>query len=195
MIDSQYSNANDVFKGDLFRVQEKVLTIGKKYFIYRGQEQVGFCKQKMFKLKEDIRIYTDENMDRELMKIKQEQVLDFSGSFQVIDSATNELLGILKRKGLKSIIVDEWHIFNSNREQIGKIKEDSVIMGIIRRKLPFIPNELYIRHHGSKIAVIKEHFKIWGNKYDLFINNDQKMTLDRRLAVAVLLMMALFESK
>jgi hypothetical protein len=39
-------------------IKQKVLTLGRKYFIYDSRGAlIGFCKQKMFKMKEDIRIF------------------------------------------------------------------------------------------------------------------------------------------
>src|SRR5881628_2303692 len=50
-------------------------------------------KQKLLKLKEDIRVYSDESMTRELFQIRQQQIIDIWGTFAVIDSASNALLG------------------------------------------------------------------------------------------------------
>ena len=36
----------------------------------------GFCKQKAFKLKEDIRLYADESMADELLKISARSIID-----------------------------------------------------------------------------------------------------------------------
>ena len=120
--------------------------------------------------------------------------MDFSGSFKVTDSSTNELLGILKRKGFTSLFFDEWAIMDRNRKEVGLITEDSALLGLIRRRIPMIPNVLFIEYNGKRIAKIVEHFKFWGNEYDLFIENDPNKSLDRRLAVAALLMMAMFET-
>jgi len=80
------------------RLCKKVLALTNRYWIEDSQGNVlGFSKQKMFKLKEDIRIYTDEKMRDELFRIKQTQIVDVWGKFAVIDSKTNEILGYLKR--------------------------------------------------------------------------------------------------
>ena len=48
-----------------YKMRKKVLTIWNKYWIEDGNGKIlGFTKQKMFKLKEDIRIYTDENIQQ-----------------------------------------------------------------------------------------------------------------------------------
>ena len=58
-------------------------------------------KQKAFKLKEDIRLYTGEDMQTEVLSIQARQVLDFSAAYDVIDSATRMKVGALKRKGMR----------------------------------------------------------------------------------------------
>lgn len=41
---------------------------------------IGFCQQKAFKLKEDIRIYTDDSRQNERLAIKARQIIDFSAA-------------------------------------------------------------------------------------------------------------------
>jgi len=55
-----------------YTIRRKILTVfGAKFHVYREDGSVaGFSHQKAFKLKEDIRLYTDESMAEELMSIK-----------------------------------------------------------------------------------------------------------------------------
>ena len=52
-----------IWAQNAYRIRKKVLAIANKYWIedQRGK-MLGFAKQKMFRLKEDIRVYTDEKM-------------------------------------------------------------------------------------------------------------------------------------
>ena len=62
---------------NFYRIRKKVLTVGNKYWIEDPSGNLlAYTKQKLFKLKEDIRIYTDESMNMELFHIKQEQIFD-----------------------------------------------------------------------------------------------------------------------
>src|SRR5512137_1669740 len=68
------------FVGHKFQLDLKLISFGNKYYLYDGSKNIiGFIAQKMFTFKEDIRIFTDETMSYEMMKIKQEQIIDFSG--------------------------------------------------------------------------------------------------------------------
>ena len=81
------------FVGHHFTMDLKLISFGNKYFLYDGYKNlIGFVAQKIFTIRDDIRIFTDESMSYEMMRIKQEQMIDFSGSFQVIDSLSAAIL-------------------------------------------------------------------------------------------------------
>ena len=93
--------AEDIWTQPFYRIKKKSLTIGNKYWI---EDQIGtmlgFSAQKLFKLKEDIRIYSDDSKSHELFRIQQQQILDAWGNFAIIDSHTNTKLGFVRRKEL-----------------------------------------------------------------------------------------------
>jgi uncharacterized protein YxjI len=59
---------------------------------------VMYANQKGFKLKEDIRLYTGEDMTKELITIRARSILDISATYDVTDATTGEKLGALRRK-------------------------------------------------------------------------------------------------
>ncbi len=147
---------------------------------------VGFCKQKVFKLKEDIRIYQSKDMNREVFRIKQKNILDFSGTFEVIDSMTNQTIGFLKRKGFKSMIKDEWILMDPQKREIGRVKEDSTFMALMRRYiLSIIPYKYKIYHQGTHIGNLNEKFTFVRDIYNLNIFNDPDFKIDRRMLLSI----------
>ena len=187
--------AQQYFQGNNFVIKQKKLSVGNKYYLEDASgRQIGFVHQKLLKLKEDIRIYTDQNMNTEMMKIKQEQIIDFSGSYQVMDSQSGELIGILKRKGLKSMIKDEWLILDKNRQEVGMIKERGGASWFIRRFLiSSLPYKYDILLRGNPVGMVTEKFQIIGDTYYVDLNQDPNRTMDRRLAIAAGLMMDIGE--
>lgn len=171
--------------------------MGHKYFIEDGGGNLlAFCKQKIFKLKEDIRIYTDKSMTQELFRIKQENILDFSGTFQVIDSRTERTIGYLKRMGFKSIIKDEWILMDPNKQEIGRVKEDSTGMALLRRYvLSMIPYKYKIYYRGHQIGTYNEKFTLIKDIYDLEINGDPGFNLDRRLLLSIAICLDAIENE
>ena len=114
----------DRFGHDLYMVRKKVFQIfGGAFHIYDPSGEVAFfSKLKAFKLKEDIRLYTGEDMMTEALIIQARSVIDISAVYDVYDPATNERVGALKRKGLKSILKDEWMFLDSADREIGLLK-------------------------------------------------------------------------
>lgn len=137
-----------------YTIRRKVFTVlGKKFHIYdRDDNLVGFSKQKAFKLKEDIRIYKDESMEEEWLKIAARSVIDFSAAYDVTDSRTGEAIGTLRRKGLKSMFRDSWEVLDANEVPVGQIQEDSALMATIRRLSDYgwmLPQKFTLKPEGG----------------------------------------------
>ncbi len=118
-----------------YLIRRKVLSLfGAQFHIYNPQQQlIGYCKQKAFKLKEDIRIYSDETQSCEILHIQARNIIDFSACYDVIDSQTGMVLGAWRRKGFTSLIRDNWELLDVAGNVIGQLKEDSLGLALIRR--------------------------------------------------------------
>ena len=86
---------------------------------------VLYSEQKAFKLREDIRLYSDETKAEELITISARSIIDFSAAYDVVDATTGERVGALRRKGLSSILRDEWLILDVDEIELGRINECS----------------------------------------------------------------------
>ena len=97
-----------IFEMNQYLVQEKFLKIfGNTFWIKDLQGNVvAYSKQKAFKLKEDIILYTDDTMTQPLLQIKARSVIDWGATYDVTDPSTGELLGSVKTTGLKSLVRD-----------------------------------------------------------------------------------------
>ncbi len=180
-----------------YQLQQKVLAVAMQYRILDPSGGlVGYVKQKVLKLKEDIRIFADDSMQQEVLLIKQKQVLDFTGAFAVSDPATGQLVGYLKRKGLKSIMKDEWEILDAQVQIVGLIYEAGGLMTTLRRFisfLAFIPKTYNVELNGQIVSIFKQKFKAIGDIWDLDFSGDPNHDLDRRLGICGALMMSMVE--
>ena len=88
-----------------YLIREKFLKIfGNKFHIVDEQNTLyGFCEQKRFRIKEDIRLYDDESKNNEWLVIKQRNLVDAWGGFDIFDPINNQHLGSVRRKFWKSI--------------------------------------------------------------------------------------------
>ena len=188
----------DPFSLDQYMARRKVFTMFTgKFHIYDPQENlVAYVEQKAFKLKEDITVFADEEKQNALLNIKAQQVIDFSAGYNVQDVATGEIVGALKRKGLKSILRDEWIIFNAGGEEIGRIREDSAFLAAIRRLItPLIPQSYSIELNGQPVGSIKQNFNPFVQKLNVDLRSDPGRQLDRRVALAAVVLLLAIEGK
>jgi len=188
--------ANAAFQQNEYLVRRKILAlVGAKFYIEDQQgNMIGFSKQKAFKLKEDIRIFTDESMAHELISIKARKMLDISSAYDVVDSATQQRIGVLKRKGIKSAFLrDEWTVMDANESPIGLIKEDSTLLALIRRHITnLVPQTYDFELGGQVVGKAKQNFNLFAPKMHCDFSFDTGKKLDRRLALsAVILLMAI----
>lgn len=188
---------NNLFNQSEYIIRKKVFSImGAKLHIYNSSEELLLYSQmKAFKLKEDIALYTDESMQKELLRIKARTMIDFSATYDVYDSETGETLGALRRKGLKSIVKDEWIILDARDKEIGYIKEDSVFMALLRRVITLIPQKYNVEIGNMVIPAFRQNFNPFVTKIIADFSEDRQGLLDRRLGLAAAILLCAIEGK
>jgi hypothetical protein len=155
-----------------------------------------FVKQKAFKLKEDISIFSDESQTKELLKIKTNSIVDFSGTYDVLDSSTNEKVGSLRRKGFKSILKDEWDVLDASGNAIAIVAEDNILKALLRRLLTnLIPQTFFITAGGTTIGILKQSFNPFLPQFRVDFSMDSGKVLDRRLGIATITLLQIIEGK
>lgn len=123
------------FSRGYYLFRRKVFKIfGGAFHVYDENKQLLlYARQKAFKLREDFRVYSDATMQTEMLTILTPQILDISATYGVRDATTGEVVGALKRKGLKSIFKDEWLFLGPQGQEIGRLKERSVMGALMSR--------------------------------------------------------------
>ena len=144
-----------------YMIRKKILSLlGTKFHVYDPAGNViGYSKQKAFKLKEDIRVYRDETEAEELLVIKARSALDFSASYDVTDPSGRKI-GVLRRKGLASMLRDSWQVLDAGENLVGNLQEDSMALAMIRRFVAnIIPQSFSLKDQsGRELATFKQHF-------------------------------------
>jgi uncharacterized protein YxjI len=192
----QTSATSPLWLQNQYLIRKKVLTVGNKYWIEdTGGNIIGFCKQKILKLKEDIRIYTDESMSYELFRIQQQQILDVVGNFAVIDSANNVIIGYVQRDVWSVVGRDTWDIQNAYKQSIGKITEKSLGRALTRKYMPMgglVPEKMQVELNGQVVAELNQDFKVIGDIWNL-ICYSVPADFDRRVLIACMILMGTIE--
>lgn len=164
--------------GEQYTIRRKVIKIlGAGFHIYNAEGRViGYCKQKALRLREDLRICTNESCTDELLRITTKSVLDISGTYDVVD-ATNVRVGSLTRAGIKSSFVrDEWTIRDADGQIVGTLREDSTWKALVRRYVNDVaflfPQSFHLTDPvGRELAVFRQHFNIFVYRLGLSIKN------------------------
>lgn len=188
----------DRFGLNQYMIRRKVLKLfGGAFHIYDPQGNLVFFSQmKAFKLKEDIRLYTGEDMREEILTIHARNVLDISAVYDVLDATTQQKVGALKRKGLKSILRDEWIVMDAQDREIGSIHEDSTLKALLRRFLTnLIPQSFYIEMSGVQVCTLQQNFNPFVLKLTVDFTPDRANQLDRRLGIAAAILLSAIEGR
>lgn len=171
--------------------------LGAKMRLYdKSGNLMFFVQQAAFKLREDIRVYSDETKSTEMLTIKARQIMDFSAAYDVIDSLTGQKVGALKRKGWSSIIRDKWIVMDPNDHELGEIVEDNPALAIVRRFLTnLVPQNFDVNFGTKKVLDLRQHFNPFIFKMDVDFSVDPSATMDRRLGVAAAVLLCAIEGR
>jgi len=186
------------FNSDRFTLKKQVLSLTGVFRLYDQSEQViAYSRQKMFKLREDIRVYTDEEQSQELLYIQARQIIDFSAAYDVYDPLQGNLVGTLRRRGMRSIIRDEWDVLAPGDQPLGKLIEDSAARAAVRRLLlgALLPQDYDVLIDNQRVMDLKQRFNLFRYELDLDFSFDTARRLDHRLGIAAAILLAAVEGK
>lgn len=199
-VDTELPSPLSSFHHPSYLIRQKVFKLfGGAFHIFDPSGQLVFySKQKAFKLKEDIRIYTGEDMATEVLTIRTDQVLDLGATYHVHDSQQGGAhVGSLKRKALKSILRDEWLLLDPSGQELGIIQEDSTALALLRRfMVGWLLPQKYLGSIGNQpVSLFTRNFNPFVSKVHLDYSMDTQGLLDRRLGIAAVIMLLAVEGK
>ncbi|MDQ2179685.1 hypothetical protein [Marinifilum sp. D714] len=181
----------------------KVSTIANDFTATDADGKIlAYVRQKMFKLKEDIQIYSDETRTKQNYSIKADKWLDFSTAYKFLDEDQKEF-GKVVRKGWKSIWKAEYKIFNGSehekyniREENGWIKVlDSIlsqvpVLGILTGYL-FNPSYIVKDQDEQEIIRLKKMPSFFGRRFELTKLGEMDEEDDDRIMLSLMMMILL----
>ena len=183
----------------------KITTLASDFNITdRNGNYVAYVRQKMFRLKEDVIVFSDESRTKELFNIKANQWIDFNASYMMTDLLTGKKFGSLARKGVRSIWKSRYDIIDENDQLKYQINEDNGWIKVFDSFLGEIPilgmltgyflNPSYTvkDNAGKEYFRLKKMPSLVGRRFQLerLIDIDDE---DESLVVLSFLMMVLLE--
>ncbi len=187
---------SQLFQMDHYLIQTKFWRIFGGAFWFKDLEGniIAYSKQKRFKLKEDIVLYTDESCTQPLLQIKARSMIDVWSTYDITDPNTGEHIGSVRRQGLKSILKDSWKLLDVQGNQYGELIEDS--NALLRRFIPFgglIPAKYHFEIPGNNGITLHQQFNPIIKRSLITIPPGHPM--DRRMVAAIALLNSAIEGR
>jgi uncharacterized protein YxjI len=190
------------YERDVFLVNQKMRAFGKsKFCIYDDRQQPLFYAERGVQIipqRRDITVYADESATQHLLTLRQEHNLELiRREYTINDEETGEKVGFASRHNIKSWFRRRWDVTDASGAAF-VVQENSTFMTIVRRAVDWIP---YVDMVGWLIPTNFEFFaadpagltklgtfnrkRSITDKYVLDLTADAMRRLDRRLAVAL----------
>ena len=119
----------------------KVMALAPQIYVTdAAKNEVFYVKQKMFKLRDAISVFSDHNQTQQVASIQADRMVDFSASFQITDAAGTALGGI-RRQGMRSLWKVSFQLLDAGGQVDGTIAEENPfakIMDAMFAKIPFV---------------------------------------------------------
>lgn len=157
----------------------KILALASQIYIRDADNLLmGYVKQKMFKLKEDINVFADEQQKQHLYNIKADRILDFSANYRFSD-ASGGAIGSIKRKGMRSIFKAHYLISDASGNQVMEIREENgwiKVVDALIGELPVIgmftgyffnPSYIVSRSETDQVARLAKEAAFFEGKFQL----------------------------
>lgn len=186
-----------VFQQDRFIARQKAFTWKAQfYFEDSNGNALAFLQKKVFTWKDEIRVFTDESLTMELLSIKARKIIDWGSAFDVTDSINHQLVGVLKRRGWKSLLRAEWILVDAGDQEIGRIRESSAFMAFLRRFVTNLLPQIYtFEVRGQEVGRAKQRLNFFVPRMEADFSSDPGRILDRRLALAAIVLLMSVEGR
>jgi uncharacterized protein YxjI len=201
---------------DRFTIRQRVRLVGNRYEVrVAGPEDeegelVAFVQQKTFALKEDLRFFADEDKTKELFRVKARQRFDPAARYTVTD-ADGVTIGEVAKAFKRSLARSTWRIYDTpgSDKELAWATERSLFRSLLRRLLSlggFIPivgdvlGLIPIRYHfdffiGERdVGGFERKFGL-RDRYLLDLSGDQERRIDRRVAIALAVLMDALQAR
>lgn len=163
---------------------------------------IVYVKQKLFKLKEAVTVFGDEQQNQPLFNLKADRIIDFSARYNFTDQ-NGIPIGAVKRQGMKSLWKAQYDIFEGEstvltiREENGWIKVLDGIFGeipIVGMFSGYLFHPAYLVSHLDAGVVLRMEKQPAFFEGKFIIEKKAEMSVpDEQRALLSLIMMILLE--
>lgn len=168
-------------------------------------KMLAYVRQKLFKFKEAIDVYSDEQKENLIYRINADRIIDFNASYAFSDEE-EQVFGHVGRKGMRSLFKAHYEIFDNDKKIEFTISEENPwakfwdamlsevpLLGIFTGYL-FNPRYIVKREDGTEVVRLSKEPSFWGRKFKIDKLSDVDKGEDERLMLS-LMMMSLLERR
>ena len=204
LLDSNFTTKQE-FKEFAFpmKFQFKIGTIYNDFVATDADgKTVAYVRQKLFKFKESILIYTEESKANLQYKIDADRIIDFNASYSFTDN-TDKFLGRVGRKGMRSLLKANYQIFDENGTHQYSIREENPwtkvfdallceipLLGLFSGYL-FNPRYVISSVDGTQVARLSKEKSFFGRTFKLDKISDLQQDDGERMMLALMMMVLL----
>lgn len=164
-----------------------------------------YVKQKLFKLKEAVTVFADDQQQNALATVAADRILDFNAEY-FMAHPSGDRFGSLKRHGRRSIFSTHYDIKQGD-EVVASIKEEDAIKRFLEAILSGIPiigffavmflNPTYLvtRADGTLVMKLKKLPAFFEGKFEISQHAEVSEEEEQRLLTGILMMALLERSK
>lgn len=156
----------------------------------RDGQLIMYIKHPLFRFREEFMVYADEAQTRPLLRVKSKQIVAINFSYEITDANTGEVLGAVRKQGLRSIVRDKFILFDASEREIGYAEEQGA--SILRRFIPILTSKHAIFSTSGQVAYIRQRFRFFTKEFEVEL---QPSALDPRFVLAVALLALIAEAR
>lgn len=151
--------------------------------------------------KRHVQFYTDESKQELLLEVKQDSKFAVINFWYTLTDSEGVVLARFRKNHIHGILRKRWYIHGPEGEMRYVVKEDSIILSLLRRSIGQIADELplvglalaavlrtnfvFTRHGETKVLGEFNRRMTLLDRYVLDLSDDELREIDRRVAIAI----------
>jgi uncharacterized protein YxjI len=184
----------------------KLLALHPQAFVKDASgNNVMYVKQKLFKLKESLTIFSDETQSNALVQIDADRILDFSANYTFRDLQGN-IIGSIRRSGARSIWKAHYVLADDNHPTYQLTEENAwvkLLDGLVG-EIPVLgafsgyflnPRYLILDESGKRVATISKKRTFLESQFTIEKHFETDIETEMRLVLGTLMMIFLERSR
>lgn len=163
---------------------------------------LAYVRQKMFKFKEAIRVFSNESKTNVLYTINADRWIDFNACY-AFTNGNDEYKGSVGRKGMKSLWKANYEIFDEDKNVECSIREENPwakVGDVLLSEIPLVglftgyfcnPKYIVLNPEGAIVARLSKEASFMGRRFKLDKVSDFDQKDGERMMLALMMMVLL----